>query len=1135
MSDRRNIRSLIHLLSRACAKAVFSQSVKQKFTTRDGLGAERLLIPNMTSPRAQSPSAPAVRHKRARSESPSEHPSKKIKEDQINEVMNMDEFDICQISPFKAMMRCFIQVNTNCHINGSMNARMGYSINVLIDGGRRATPTLSLIFRSNPFGKATEPLTRDQSEQEYFAIEFTPGARVPVSEDAGQDPSEAPFMLDSIHWNQLKDPATHTDLQKMVMTRVREADKAHLIEITLNVAGHRQTGKINEDVWRQYPNLWEDIESTRNGEYVLKMWFRPGSGDESFIAYTLQPFAQSVKQRLRHYHPYFKNGQLRLHLDGFESFENVGNGMYCVYDKDDPDKLQEPKSYLFQPLRHTWDTLEDFQLFQSGHAIREYQFQVSQTTFLEAKDPKKARIRKLPCFKTATREIVALTALCGSEHRICKKLVHLLSKSISEEPEFEVDVLSGTYQNQSDRDEHRAKLLGRIRDFQLSQEELSALEGLSVVRDGISLIQGPSGTGKTTNLARGVWLTTSVGHAHCVFAKTKAALENVTIALHESRPEELKEKKVLYLDYRLTDECTVLQDASLIEESWTEGEEFAHGDRADTFAVEKYLTQLEEIDALLESFLKQTNDYREAFDLLEEQANRVEKQNIPLATTMAYQIWALAQRDKVEAQSEYSEACRRIGQPHKDIAQFERECLGLTSANDRNPSYRFMQYRTRYIKEDRDLQARRELSRLMLEMTARVLKNVSILVVSSRNASSVIAELGFKPTLLWSDDTARSSIVNLAVPITAFDSWIALFMYGDTEQLPPPTQVGQRSEFHENAKLSVMALLIAKGYPQTTFNEQYRMAAEISQFPNHRFYNDLLRNAKVTELPDEVKDRIRAMTLTKYGLQGPEGKGALYWVRNMVFSTARRQQSGNSLQNHTNVNGIDAEIRNLVEYGIAPEQITIITMYKGQVDLVIDKLKAVVNEDGTPGFTRYREAYTADAFQGKQNDVIILDLVVANPKVGYRDTPKRERSAKHVDELDVEEVEGAMDTLSSRIDDRISRYVNNKHRLAAGLTRARYGMVVVVQVAGALWTSLMDKQKGQKSDLAALAEDAYHRQVIYHDKNSRDDHPEAIAERHMQSGEEAERARQLHLTHSFRYVKDHFNESQKRPAKRGSR
>lgn len=76
----------------------------------------------------------------------------------------------------------------------------------------------------------------------------------------------------------------------------------------------------------------------------------------------------------------------------------------------------------------------------------------------------------------------------------------------------------------------------------------------------------------------------------------------------------------------------------------------------------------------------------------------------------------------------------------------------------------------------------------------------------------------------------------------------------------------------------------------------------------------------------------------------------------------------------------------ILQQGYPPSQITILTMYSGQRNLIMDKLRRVAHDDA-----RNIRVCTVDGFQGEENEIILLSLVRSNSNnsIGFLKTSNR--------------------------------------------------------------------------------------------------------------------------------------------------
>lgn len=84
------------------------------------------------------------------------------------------------------------------------------------------------------------------------------------------------------------------------------------------------------------------------------------------------------------------------------------------------------------------------------------------------------------------------------------------------------------------------------------------------------------------------------------------------------------------------------------------------------------------------------------------------------------------------------------------------------------------------------------------------------------------------------------------------------------------------------------------------------------------------------------------------------------------------EQDGMSLENDGNANAIKKLIMTLLDRGIESKDITILVIYQAQAKVIMKEMGT-----GDDGSLCFDETCTADSFQGRQNRIIILDVVVA--------------------------------------------------------------------------------------------------------------------------------------------------------------
>ncbi|KAI4121941.1 MAG: hypothetical protein LQ338_006078 [Usnochroma carphineum] len=177
----------------------------------------------------------------------------------------------------------------------------------------------------------------------------------------------------------------------------------------------------------------------------------------------------------------------------------------------------------------------------------------------------------------------------------------------------------------------------------------------------------------------------------------------------------------------------------------------------------------------------------------------------------------------------------------------------------------------------------------------------------------------------------------------------ATILAGDTKQLLPTMLAKQISEAKEMIHLDL----------------QYRMAPSVAPFPQHHIYSGRLKTHPDAETDNGIRRMVRAVA-EKRGIK--TGQGSEY----CPGSVARVRRFGTSLQNHANVDTINELVRDLVAEGIDPKDISILCFYKAETRLIVYRM-VVCSEDEC----LFEEVSTADAYQGREAPVIIVDFVIA--------------------------------------------------------------------------------------------------------------------------------------------------------------
>lgn len=204
---------------------------------------------------------------------------------------------------------------------------------------------------------------------------------------------------------------------------------------------------------------------------------------------------------------------------------------------------------------------------------------------------------------------------------------------------------------------------------------------------------------------------------------------------------------------------------------------------------------------------------------------------------------------------------------------------------------------------------------------------------------------------------------------------------------------------------------------------------------------------------------------------------------------------------------VEQEILYCLEAGIRPEQITVLAWSEAQVRAIMLRLASVRFSDDAGCSSRLPHVACVDSFSGRESDVIICDLVEADDSTGDLEPKESEPPKAHANAnkggkkgkaKNVQNKSRKKDTerpTTGKSRPLLSR-ARHKHRLILGLTRARYGLIIIGQGVALMRTSDVNLRTGhERSHVAALVRDAFLRRCYVRDTIHMDSHPDAIRRR----------------------------------------
>ncbi len=212
------------------------------------------------------------------------------------------------------------------------------------------------------------------------------------------------------------------------------------------------------------------------------------------------------------------------------------------------------------------------------------------------------------------------------------------------------------------------------------------------------------------------------------------------------------------------------------------------------------------------------------------------------------------------------------------------------------------------------------------------------------------------------DEATQATIPSVLIPINRAKRFV---LAGDHRQLPP-TILSEKAKELSN---TLFEGLIER-YPQKSemLTVQYRMNERLMEFPSREFYD-----GKITAAPE-----VRRITLSDLGVRCP-GFGEVWDdilkpSNVLVFIDTskredrfeRKRRGSESRENPLEVRLAKEVVKKLLELGVKPEWIGVITPYDDQRDLISSLLPDEI------------EVKTVDGYQGREKEVIVLSFVRSN-------------------------------------------------------------------------------------------------------------------------------------------------------------
>lgn len=244
-----------------------------------------------------------------------------------------------------------------------------------------------------------------------------------------------------------------------------------------------------------------------------------------------------------------------------------------------------------------------------------------------------------------------------------------------------------------------------------------------------------------------------------------------------------------------------------------------------------------------------------------------------------------------------------------------------------------------------------------------------VCATNSMAGSELLGDREFDVVVI--DEATQATEPSCLIPIVRANK---LIMSGDHKQLPP-TILNQEAKEKGLEKTLFERLLEIYGYEiKEMLRIQYRMNTSIMDFPCEKFYDCQLEAAK------EVADHKLSLNVEVEQWRDLYGHNPIVFIDTEGMYKEKVARGSTSKHNPGEASIVENMVNKLLELGLDPQSIGVISPYDDQVDLLLKKIKH-----------KGLEIKTVDGFQGREKDVILLSLVRSNNRgdIGFLDDLRR--------------------------------------------------------------------------------------------------------------------------------------------------
>ena len=253
-----------------------------------------------------------------------------------------------------------------------------------------------------------------------------------------------------------------------------------------------------------------------------------------------------------------------------------------------------------------------------------------------------------------------------------------------------------------------------------------------------------------------------------------------------------------------------------------------------------------------------------------------------------------------------------------------------------------------------------------------ILENADVICTTCVGAGDPrLANFRFRMVLV--DESTQAVEPECLIPLVMGAKHVVLV--GDHLQLGPIVTCAAAKA--ANLTRSLFERLIDLGVAPFRLQIQYRMHPSLSEFPSNMFYQGTLQNG--------VSSHERMLSHIDFPWPVPT-KPMMFWSQT---GQEEMSASGTSFLNRAEAVAVEKTVTHLLNAGVSPDQIGVVTPYEGQRAYVTQHMTRVGILH--PSLYKEIEVASVDSFQGREKDFIILTCVRSNEKtgIGFLSDPRR--------------------------------------------------------------------------------------------------------------------------------------------------